>query len=368
MSDFDFDTDMDESDLGDMQSHALHTTSRISGTSAASPLSHHGDRTPALPSAAGRTAFRVNRKAYGLTYSCPVDCERNPIPDCEHLRDFLIDTYGPATFVIAEEMHKNEDGSEHESKNHFHVYIKFDKPVQSTNSRLFDFQEVHPNILNKAPGEGWKAYCLGRDGKEQVRNISNIEGDPFNEAVKLAMNGNADEGFRLLCRKRPREIALHGRSVRANLMDLGGSRHARVVYAGPQRTIPIWTNKSLWVIGYPGTGKTQWAHYVMRHLTDDNYIYCKGTLAALKHLNPNIHKGVIFDDITIPQEWSVTDYNTLVDYESDGYIKARYADIYMPPQLYKIFLSNHDTLDLAKHASVERRYEKFYWEDGNLVK
>jgi hypothetical protein len=191
-------------------------------------------------------------------------------------------------------------------------------------------------------------------------------------------------------------------------MDQGGLQRARVLYEGPhleialprpltkkekealaedpmnQRDTPLtddekeklwkdalkhmyeWTNKSIWIVGEPGTGKSQWAHYVMAHLTNGDYLYCKGTLAALRHLNPRVHKGIIFDDIDLPNDWTITDYNTLVDYESDGYIKARYNDVYMPPQLYKIFLSNPSMLNLAKHPSVTRRYSKFKWENGRL--
>lgn len=328
------------------------------------------DQAPAAPPktiAKGKSTFRVNRKAFGLTYSCPDKADTNPIKDCEALRDFLVDKFGPGQYVIAEEMHKDKDtGDEHATKNHFHVYIKFDKVVQSTDARLFDFEGVHPNIVKGAPGEGWKAYCLGRDDKVQVRNISNIESDPYAAAFALAADGRAEEGYRLLIKKRPRDMALHGRSVRANLMDQAGLQRARILYEGPHLTIPTWTNKSIWVVGEPGTGKTQWAHYVMSHLTNGEYLYCKGTLAALKHLNPRVHKGIIFDDISLPNDWSATDYNTLVDFESDGWVKARYNDVYMPPQMYKIFLSNHDTLDLAKHASVERRFNKFTWNHGML--
>lgn len=311
------------------------------------------------------SSFRVNRKGFGLTYSCPAHSEKNPIENCEKLRDFLIDTYGAGQYVVAEEMHKNEDGTEHETKNHFHVYIKFDKPVQSINSRLFDYMEVHPNIVNGAPGEGWKAYCLGRDDKRQVRHISNIAQDPYACAFELAHNGKHAEAIRLLIKKRPRDMALHGRSVRANLMEVGGSQRGRILYTGPHWKTPTWGKRTWWVIGQPGVGKTQWAHYMMNHLTEGNYLYCKGTLAALKHLK-STDKGIIFDDISLPETWSITDYNTFVDMESDGYIKARYNDIYMPAGLYKIILSNPDTLDLAKHESVERRYQKFIWKDGML--
>ena len=51
--------------------------------------------------------FRFHAKKVGLTYSCPVDKEDNPIPDNTTLRDFLTDKVGHAKYIVAQELHES---------------------------------------------------------------------------------------------------------------------------------------------------------------------------------------------------------------------------------------------------------------------
>lgn len=308
--------------------------------------------------------FRINRKAFGLTYSCPVDMDKNPINSCEELRDWLRDQFGEIEYAVAEEMHKSDNGEEHPTKNHFHVYAKFDKNVNSTNPRVFDYKDVHPNIIDGKPGNGWIAYVLGVDGKKQVRHITNRENNVYAQAIQLAKT-DINDAIELMCKKRPREMVLYGRSVRANLEGLTGYSLERTTYMGPHLKFPTLT-KTISIVGIPGIGKTQMAMYWISHLTQNQWIYCKGTLAALKHLNPKIHKGILFDDVEIPEDMSIIQWNCLVSHDEDGYIKARYNDYYLPAGLIKIFISNPGQLKIPQHGSVQRRIDQYVYENGRL--
>lgn len=72
--------------------------------------------------------FRVNRKAFGLTYSCPTDPavmidNDNPIQTHAELLEFL-DTKVPNQYIIGKELHES-------GKVHWHVYVKYDHIIDS---------------------------------------------------------------------------------------------------------------------------------------------------------------------------------------------------------------------------------------------
>lgn len=313
--------------------------------------------------------FRVDRKKFGLTYSCPAALDRNPIASCEALRDKLVEKHGVAVYAICEEMHKDADGEEHETKNHFHVYIAFEVKVNSTNARVFDVDGVHPNILNRTPGNGWLAYVLGKDGKVQVRNITNMQDDPYAEAFLIAASKSVDEAMRMLTRKRPRDVAINGRSVRANLTAHGslqrdrrwtGRHRPRIKSPWPA----TWNGKTKWIEGPSGVGKTSWAKYWMHLETNGDYLYVKGHPDGVKKLKPH-HKGIIFDDMTIPQTWTEPDYNSLLDVENGGMINLRYGAVNIPADVKRLILSNPGNMYIPDAPALNRRYDKHSW--GELM-
>ena len=91
---------------------------------------------------AGGTAkapgFRVNRKAFGLTYSCPKTADDNPITTHKELIEFL-ETKGVCEYIVGKELHES-------GKVHWHAYVKYDHAIDSVDARLFDVKGVHPNI------------------------------------------------------------------------------------------------------------------------------------------------------------------------------------------------------------------------------
>ena len=112
------------------------------------------------------TGFRIVRKAFGLTYSCPrrggcsqlpdgehcIGCEcEHPIKTHEELISFL-ESKGPNRYIIGKESHKS-------GKTHWHVCVKYDEVIDSTNPRFFDVNGAHPRIELKPPGPGWELYC-----------------------------------------------------------------------------------------------------------------------------------------------------------------------------------------------------------------
>lgn len=93
--------------------------------------------------------FRLNRKLFGLTYSCPKNLSAISI-DLEMIREFL-EGIGKCYYIISEEEHK--DG-----KLHYHCYVDYFKKIDSKNERFFDLNGIHPKIEKINKKENWCDY------------------------------------------------------------------------------------------------------------------------------------------------------------------------------------------------------------------
>lgn len=98
--------------------------------------------------------FRLNRKTFGLTYSCPKKLSANPL-DFDYIKESIL-KIGKCKYVIAEEKH--EDG-----KLHYHVWVEFHKKIDSKNERFFDLKNVHPKIERLKDEEHWCDYIRKYD-------------------------------------------------------------------------------------------------------------------------------------------------------------------------------------------------------------
>lgn len=308
--------------------------------------------------------FRINRKKIGLTYACPVGMDKNPIGSCEELQAAIEAVVGMGIWIIAEEMHQDDDGNEHPTRNHFHVYYAADAKMNITSQRAFDVCGVHPRIESASPGHGWINYVAGEGShseKKQVRVIDNRKKSAWALALKAPTVAAANA---ILVEAHPRDVLLHGRSITANLQDRLYSAPVRRCFNGPYRELKMAVGKSTWWEGPPGMGKTEAAHYLMRHLTGSvpeepqKYLYVKGTLSALKHLKA-WHQGIIFDDVQIPEEWGIFHWNTLFDINDEGSLPARYGDVHVPAGMIKLFICNGNMMSPPSHESVTRRVEKY---------
>lgn len=285
--------------------------------------------------------FRVDRLKFGLTYSCPVDTEDNPIKNSEDLQQELESLLGLGQWIVAEELHES-------GKRHYHVYYKADVKFQSTNVSIFDVAGVHPNVLK--PGNGWIGYCV--KDKKYITNF--YEMSPYREILKKR---TWDEASDYLWEKVPRDMALNGARIKINWeAKCKPVREARVYY-GPYRKFPEWDEDkfSLLLTGAPGMGKTQHTRAYCKE--NGGYFYVKGRLDRLKHYDGSPY--IIFDDIVVPDSWKQVDCNALVDVENGGELPFRYGNADLPGGVKRIFLTNGQlVIPDTGYGDVERRIKR----------
>lgn len=195
--------------------------------------------------------FQINRKKYGLTYSCPVHLERNPIESKEDLLSFL-EGFGPLDHIVAVEPHKS-------GKAHYHVFAKYEAAIRSKDPHIFDYKGVHPNIIK--PGSGWERYCVKHE--DYITNY--YERGAFKRAAEADTWSEAAD---ILWQREPKFMLQYGESCERNW---NGRKKARIgdpIYYGPTCKGPDgWdpSKEALIITGPSRVGKTQWALDWARH-------------------------------------------------------------------------------------------------------
>jgi len=282
--------------------------------------------------------FRFHRQKVGLTYSCPTDCDVNPIKEMGDIFTCLHDQYGEMEYTIGVELHGN-------GKCHYHCWIKFSQTLDLTKSNCFDVNGVHPNIIN--PGAGWESYCV----KDGIFMSNHYEQCPYTAASKC---DNVKEAMDILWKKRPADMTKFGQNIETNLRKKMCPTLLPKLYYGPYaRGIEGWdpTSYSLLLWGTPGINKTQFARYTMSHMFGD-YEYVKGSHESLKKLSlskPFIHDEVYMCDVEAESSKEITDV------ENGGTLKCRFTNVDIPAGLPRIFLSNYEHPFLNPKGAVYGR-------------
>ena len=278
-------------------------------------------------SKAGKAVFRVHRRAVGLTYSAPRSLPEHPIASKERIRDVLTDKFGPNVHEVCQEFHKND-------KRHYHAWFKFDSKLDTEDPRAFDIDGVHPEINN--PGAGWRGYLKKTDSEL----LTNVEPCPFGQALAAA---TVSEGMDILALRRPGDYLRFGESMERNLRRRLEAVPAPIQYYGPY--LPAWfpdfwrpDTHSLLLWGRPGVNKTQYARYLLQHFVGDHE-YIKGSHEAIKRLS--LRKPFIHDEIScLGDRCDPATSREITDVECGGEVICRNSNVYIPPGLPRIFVSN----------------------------
>lgn len=275
--------------------------------------------------------WRLHAHTVGMTWSCPVDAEVNPIPDRDALVKAFTDQWGSNEHITCTEPHEN-------GKDHYHAWVKFHVKINTYDVRCFDYFGVHPEIKFN-PTVGWQNYCA----KQGDYSTNFFEMCVFKQALTCA---TVQEAMDLIAEKKPQEFLRFHAAIEAGLRKRLSVRVPAKVYFGPFE-VHFWPmckwnpyTHSLLLWGPPGGMKTQFARYLMHH-TVGQYEYVKGSHEAVKRLTgtlPFVHDEIYLcrptDDPTISRE--------ITDVEAGGDIPCRNTNAFLPPGLPRIFVSNYE--------------------------
>jgi len=287
---------------------------------------------PALP-APPAGGFRFCSKTLGLTYSCPVDADDNPIQTHEEIIDML-NTLGKLDeYIVGKELHAS-------GKVHWHAYGKYDKKLDTRNARFCDLKGVHPNIKSGCK-KGWILYCA----KDKDWKSNFYENDPYHVAMKLE---SLEQAVNHLFEKVPRDTVLNLGRVEYAYNKL----HARAkVAAKPfkyKRPYETDFNRTILVEGESNWGKTQWAK---RCFQRPLLVRAIEDLRQLRHDTD----GIVFDDMSFTH-WPRQTQIHLTDMEEESSLPARYSNITIPAGMPRIMCYNpgFQPVDLSDPAIARR--------------
>lgn len=293
--------------------------------------------------------WRFQACKIGLTYSCPVDQEDNPIQSKQELLEHAKTLFPKASlcnYIVGQELHES-------GKRHYHCYLKWDKKCETENVHHFDFKDVHPNILFK-PGAGWEKYCIKDD------NYLTNYYEPCAWAYAMTHCETAEAAIEHLWQKKPADMCKQGANIEANIRKRKAKVYARPIYYGPypchfypEVMLPELDMKkySLHLHGSAGLNKTQFAQYWMKHQYGDVQI-AKGKVESLKNINTS--QPFIHDEIMLLNH-DPEDSKEITDVENGGSVTARYNNIDIPPGVPRIFISNHSHPFKNPHDAVYGR-------------
>lgn len=265
--------------------------------------------------------------------------------------------------VVARELHA--DGQPH-----FHAYVEFSHRPDRIITTQFDIGGKHPNVKPKSSKAAQKAaeqYCRkGNDwieyGFDDTDNQSDDEEQPVSLTEKAktieCWDDAVDWGF---AHKVPFPYIQAAWACRMSVSPptlaegdevLGTIRSdvLRFMQYDPHCT------RTLVLEGPTGCGKTTWAKRNMprpslfvSHMDD------------LKHLRPEYHRSLIFDDMTVNGDeegkgkWPIASQIHLVDFENQRSIHTRYIVSVIPAGIHKCFTCNVGRYPFAHDAAIQRR-------------
>lgn len=216
--------------------------------------------------------------------------------------------------------------------NHTHFACEWNRRVDTSNPRFFDFEDQHPNIkyiisqvhslniweYHKKDGHPTQSPTGPSDTRSMLEQV--ISADTLAEAIDIA-------GVEIKSVSDIVHIRAH-RDPPPKFEHIYDPTSFNLNY--DRQSI-----RSLFVYGPSGTGKTMWAC----HQFDSPLVVSH--LDTLRHFNCHRHDGIVFDDMSfahLPRETGIY----LLDWEMDRDIHIRHVTARIPKHTRKIFTSNKD--------------------------
>lgn len=280
--------------------------------------------------------FQVNSKFICLTYPhCDVDLEL--------IKQHFYATFSGhviAYFIACSETHK--DGSFHR-----HAGIAFATAFRSRNERVFDIrgrnngQSFHPNIQSARRFSAWVQYVKKAGDFIEEGELDNNKSERITpeRLVELAKELSLVD-FLAFCSVNRYQMAKdiwHMVHEDRSLTIEDGD----IIEGDIDEKFKRLTNRFVWnpnltllIIGEAGIGKTTWAKTIM-----PKPILFVSHMDDLRKFNPNRHKSILFDDVSITHMPETAQIH-LVDQENPRSIHVRYGTVRIPARMPKVFTCN----------------------------
>lgn len=241
----------------------------------------------------------------------------------------------------------HEEGHEDTPYEHTHALVEFREKIRTSDARVFDIEDIHPNINPVTTKAHWD-NTWGYHEKEPIGEITRSEPrGKHSEDLFQAIEDAPD--LASACRlagiepKTVQDVATIRRNKKRPREECGFD-------------ITTWTRdidpnfRVFFIHGPSDTGKTQWA---LAHFK--NPLVCRDT-DDLKDFVPGFHDGIVFDDMSF-SHWPRTSVIHLLDWDLDSSIRCRNTNAFIPKHTKKIFTSNtseDEVFGPQEHAKARR--------------
>lgn len=246
---------------------------------------------------------------------------------------------------------------------HVQCFVHLKKPV-----RLSALKKIHPTAtFLKAKGSPYQnfVYCSKdndfiefgtRPGEDPVKRTRDMV---YAEAFSAP---TVREGMEILYRDAPRDMALNGDRIEANMKRRKMTHKYKHTYTPDMFNIPLQdvSKKPLLIHGNSDCGKSK---YAFAHFKNPLIV---NRFDKLREFSDE-HDGIVYNDMSfrhMPPETVIA----ILEWEDPSQIIARYSDAEIPPGTPRIFTHNSSNpffdplvvTDVEQQIAITRRYNTFH--------